>query len=333
MRERILVTGGAGFIGSHLVERLIAIGHPVTVLDDFSTGRHENLDNARRAGDVTMVAGSVLDREAVARSIHGCGRVFHLAVQCVRRSLGRPIENHDINATGTLLVLEAARRGGVERFVYCSSSEVYGNCGAAVLNEAIRCAPATVYGAAKLAGELYTLAYHQTYGLPAVVVRPFNAYGPREHEQGDLAEVIPRFVIRLLNGQPPVIFGTGEQGRDFTHVSDVAHGIASAATCDALLGRVVNIAFGRIITIRAVAEILARLSGRPDLEPLHVDARPGDVIRLHADTCLARTALGFSAKVDFEHGAAQYIAWFRAHHHDPAALLESELRNWSMPPA
>lgn len=328
---RVLVTGGAGFIGSHLVDRLVAMGDAVTVLDDFSTGHRENLDAARQAGDVAIVEGSVLDPAAVATAMQGCARVFHLAVQCVRRSLGQPIENHEVNATGTLRMLEEARRQRVERFVYCSSSEVYGNCGATLLDEATLCAPVTVYGAAKLAGELYTLAYRQTYGLPVIVVRPFNAYGPREHERGDLAEVIPRFVIRLLNGLPPIIFGTGEQGRDFTYVTETARGIAACASCDALLGRVVNLAYGRLVTIREVAQTLARVCGRPDLTPVHIDPRPGDVIRLHADTTLARTALNFRAAIDFEQGADQYVAWFRAHHNDVAALLESDPRNWALP--
>src|SRR5262249_39259107 len=149
--------------------------------------------------------------------------------------------NHEINATGTLQVLEQARRRKVNRFVYCSSSEVYGNAGRGRLSEtATVCEPTTVYGAAKLAGEYYTKAYHRTYALPALIVRPFNAYGPREHEQGDLAEVVPRFLIRALNGLPPIIFGDGSNGRDFTYVADTARGLRMAAQCDELIGRVVN---------------------------------------------------------------------------------------------
>jgi UDP-glucose 4-epimerase len=331
MRGRTLVTGGAGFIGSHLVDRLVAEGYAVTVLDDFSTGRPAHLEAAHHAGDVSIVQGSVLDRRAIANAMRGCSRVFHLAVQCVRRSLGRPIENHDVNATGTLLVLDAARQQAVDRFVYCSSSEVYGNCGASLLSETTLCEPVTVYGAAKLAGEHYALAYHRTYGLPVIVVRPFNAFGPREHEQGDLAEVIPRFVIRLLNGKPPVIFGSGQQGRDFTYVTETAQGILQAAGCDALLGRTVNLAYGRLVTIAEVAETLGRLCDRPDLKPIHVEPRPGDVQRLHADTSVARAAFGFRPEIDFMHGAERYVAWFRANHNNPADLLESETRNWEMP--
>jgi len=177
MRQRSLVTGGAGFLGSHLVDRLIADGDTVTVLDDFSTGRRENLVEAAGSPRLRIVEGSILDPATVELAMRGCDRVFHLAVQCVRRSLSRPIENHEINATGTLVVLEQARRQRVKRFLYCSSSEVYGNCGGERLaEETTVCAPTTVYGAAKLAGEYYTQAYRCTYGLPITIVRPFNSY-------------------------------------------------------------------------------------------------------------------------------------------------------------
>ncbi|HEX8077737.1 MAG TPA: NAD-dependent epimerase/dehydratase family protein, partial [Chthoniobacterales bacterium] len=218
MTGRILVTGGAGFIGSHLVDRLISTGEAVTVLDDLSTGSENNLAEAKSRGDLRLVTGSILDETAVSRALTGCNRVYHLAVQCVRRSLGDPRQSHDVNATGTLAMLEAARRHGVGLFVYSSSSEVYGNASTGLLHEDdTSCRPTTVYGGAKLAGEAYAEAYYQTYGLPTVVVRPFNAYGPRAHDRGDLAEVVPRFVIRVLNGLPPVIFGDGSNGRDFTY--------------------------------------------------------------------------------------------------------------------
>jgi UDP-glucose 4-epimerase len=334
MSGRVLITGGAGFIGSHLVDRLVADGCAVTVLDDFSSGKPENLDEARKAGDVRVVEGSILDENALADALAGCDRVFHLAVQCVRRSLGRPLENHHVNATGSLLTLEAARRAGVRRFVYCSSSEVYGNSSDGVLDEeSTPCKPVTVYGAAKLAGEQYALAYHQTYGMPTAVVRPFNAYGPREHDQGDLAEVIPRFVIRALNGLPPVIFGTGDAGRDFTYVTETAAGLAAAGTCDAVVGRVVNIARGEMITIAEVARTVLRLCRRGDLAPTHIAARPGDVHRLRAVTDRAADLLGFRADIGFEEGLERYLAWFVGVHPDPSLLLEENVVNWTIPPA
>jgi UDP-glucose 4-epimerase len=332
MTGGVLITGGAGFIGSHLADRLIADGRRVSILDDFSSGRSENLEDARRSGQARIIEGSVLDQSAVNCAIEGCERVYHLAVQCVRRSISNPVENHSVNATGTLMVLEAARRHKVARFIYCSSSEVYGNTDAEWMNEeTTQCNPVTVYGAAKLAGEYYAKAYWQTYGLPVAIIRPFNSYGPREHERGDLAEVIPRFVIRVLNGLPPVIFGTGKNSRDFTYVVETARGIATAADCDALIGHTVNIAYGRTITINQVAETVARLCGRPDLRPHYIEPRPGDVRMLQADTRLARETLGFRAEVDFEHGMQGSIDWFRMRYNDYTALLEDEVRNWRMP--
>jgi UDP-glucose 4-epimerase len=189
----------------------------------------------------------------------------------------------------------------------------------------------TVYGAAKFAGEYYAKAYYQTYGLQTVVVRPFNAYGPREHDQGDLAEVIPRFVIRVLNGLPPIIFGDGSNGRDFTYVTEIAAGIALAAECDALLGRVVNLAYGRMITISEVAETILRACGRIDVTPERDTPRPGDVIALQADTSRARELLGFSALIDFEQGLQKYLQWFRAQYPDPSQLLEDRAQNWELP--
>ena len=229
MTVRTLVTGGAGFIGSHLVDALLDMGRAVTVLDDFSIGAHANLEEAATSGRLRVVVGSIGDPGTVAAAMDGCEEVYHLAVQCVRRSLGRPIVSHDVNATGTINVLEAARRAKARRFVYCSSSEVYGNASSGLLSEdGTLPRPVTVYGAAKLAGELYADAYWQTYGLPTVIVRPFNAYGPRAYQTGTRAEVLPRFVNRVLNGQPPVVFGDPTNGRDFTYVTEVAAGIVKA---------------------------------------------------------------------------------------------------------
>jgi UDP-glucose 4-epimerase len=330
---RVLVTGGAGFIGSHLVDHLLAAGEAVTVLDDLSTGSTDNLAEASSTGRLRFVNGSVLDPDAVASATAQCDRVFHLAVQCVRRSLGTPIENHEINATGTLRVLEAARVAGVKRFIYCSSSEVYGSVSTGLLNEDTLCRPVTVYGAAKLAGELYTDAYFQTYGLPTVIVRPFNAYGPRAHEQGDLAEVVPRFIIRCLNGLPPVIFGDGSNGRDFTYVSEVARGLALAGQTDKLVGSKVNIAYGQMISVQQVANEVIQAVGRNDLAVEHIGGRPGDVHVLSADTSRARSELGYHTEINFKQGLRRYLDWFRGRHPDPSKLIEAEVVNWTMPPA
>lgn len=328
----VLVTGGAGFIGSHLVDQLVTNGNRVTVLDDLSTGVLSNLSDALDRGKVRFLPGSILDRDIVEAALEGCDAVYHLAVKCVRRSLGNPHESHNVNATGTLNVLEAARRHGVRRFVYCSSSEVYGNTSSGLLHEdETPCRPVTVYGAAKLAGEAYAEAYWQTYKLPVVVVRPFNAYGPRAHEGGDLAEVVPRFVIRVLNGKPPIIFGNGDNGRDFTYVTEIARGLSQAGLIDGLVGRRVNIAYGRMITVREVAESIIRACGRNDLGMIMSDPRPGDVNVLSADTRRAAAMLGYHPRISFDEGIRQYIAWFRKCHPDPSILLEDKVQNWIMP--
>lgn len=332
MAERVLVTGGAGFIGSHLVDLLLAAGEAVTVLDDFSVGLHENLADARNERRFRLVEGSITDPEAIGRAIEGCDRVYHLAVQCVRRSLGKPLESHDVNATGTMLVLEAARQAKVRRFVYCSSSEVYGNASTGLLNEdRTICRPMTVYGAAKLAGELYADAYLRTYELPTVVVRPFNAYGPRAYQTGMRAEVLPRFVGRILNGHAPVIFGDATNGRDFTHVAELAAGIKSAGEADDLVGETINLAFGRMVTIHEVAAAALAALGRNDLAIERMSSRPGDVHQLHADTAKAERLLGFKAKIAFEDGVARYVDWVKQRYPDPSVLLEQAVVNWSMP--
>jgi UDP-glucose 4-epimerase len=325
---RVLVTGGAGFVGSHLVDRLVAHGEAVTVLDDLSTGQRAFLSDAQARGDVRLVVGSILDEDALARAFEGVGVVYHLAVRCVRASLGAPLENHEVNATGTLRVLEAARRASVRRFVYCSSSEVYGDAGAGRLSEDTTvCAPTTVYGGAKLAGELYARAYAVTYGLSVVVARPFNAYGPRSPAVGVRGEVLPRFVVRLLCGRRPQIFGDGLQARDFTYVEELAEGLWLAQGSSLARGEAVNLAFGRAVTLRELSEVAARACGRPDLTPELGQARPGDVPHLHADTRKARSLLGYEARVPLEEGVARYVAWLRAQHPDPSALLQDG-QNW-----
>ena len=322
---RVLVTGGAGFIGSHLVEALVAAGARVRVLDDFSSGRRENL---REAGDVDVVAGDVGDARLLDRVLDGVEVVMHLATRCLRLSLSDPEDVHRVNSHGTLQVLLAARRRRVRRVVYVSSSEVYGSAVRVPMAEDHPLEPTTIYGATKLAGELYAQAATRSYGLETIVVRPFNTYGPRAYFEGVYGEVIPRFTVRLLNGRRPVIFGDGLQTRDFTYVSDTVRGILAAATVPVAHGQVVNIARGEEVTILRLAELLAKAID-PGRAPEFREERPADVRRHWADVSRARAELGFTARIGIEEGLARYLAWFCATYPNPAACLRDEMvRNW-----
>jgi UDP-glucose 4-epimerase len=327
----VAVTGGAGFIGSHLVDQLMTRGCRVVVIDNFATGRQENLAQ-HRSSDLKIVRADVRDLAAMRENLRGIEWVFHLATHCVRLSLEDPGTNHDVNATGTLNVLRAAKEAGVKRLVYCSSSEVYGNAsatsGGISLNEESPKNPTTIYGASKLVGELYTLSFHQTYGLPCMVVRPFNAYGPRSHLQGAEGEVIPRFAVWIKAGLQPVIFGSGQQTRDFTYVEDTAAGIVAAATNEKLLGDTVNLAHGEEVSVLTLARILSKLNGTK-FEPKFVDDRPGDILRLGADVGKARRLLGEVATTPIQNGLERYLKWLDSQNLDYAAIAKALTeRNW-----
>ena len=306
---KILVTGASGFIGSHLSNRL-AQENELVLVDDFSVGPRSNLASLEGRPNVSIVAADVTDRDRMQELCAGVDTVFHLAISCLRTSLGNPRLSHDVNAGGTLSACAAAHAQGVRRFVYVSSSEVYGTAETTPMAEMHPCRPTTVYGASKLAGELYALAYFKTYGMPALVVRPFNTYGPREPYAGARAEVIPRFLLQLEAGHAPVIYGDGNQTRDFTFVEDTVAGILGAAACDALVGDAVNVAYGHEVSIRRIAELLARIVGS-DLEPVHESSRPGDVMRHFADTEKARRLFGYEPTVDLETGLLRTANWLR----------------------
>lgn len=327
---RALVTGGAGFIGSELVAQLVTAGWHVTVLDDLATGRRENLAGVP-ADRCTLVVGDVRDRPLVARLARTTPVVFHLACLGVRHSLVDPRANADVNANGTLAMLEAARAANVERFVQVSSSEVYGSALREPMDEDHPTVPTTVYGAGKLAGEAYARAFWTTFGLPVAIVRPFNAYGPRAHHEGTSGEVIPRFLLRALAGRPLPVFGDGEQARDFTWVGDTARGILLAGTRPGAVGATLNLGTGRTITVRALAGAIASLLAR-DVALEHQAPRPGDVHRLVADATRAATVLGWRPTVDFADGLARTLAWYRERAADPARLLADEVvRAWDAP--
>jgi UDP-glucose 4-epimerase len=332
-RSAVIVTGGAGFIGAELVRQLAARGERVVIVDNLVNGKRENVADVL-SRDVELLVSDVRDLGAITPYLPEARAVYHLACLGVRHSVHSPRENHEVNATATLQLLAAARQADVPRFVYVSSSEVYGGTQTAPIrsdriSEDHPAFPCTVYGGSKLAGESYARAYFHTYGYPTVVVRPFNTYGPRSHHEGDSGEVIPKFLLRCLAGRPMVVFGDGSQSRDFTYVSDTARGILMAGEHPDAVGETINIGTGTDVTIRDLARLVARETGRPDAAIEHDEPRPGDVYRLIADVSKARALLGFTPDVSMSEGLRRLLAWYRDLGTSPEELLEHEVvRNW-----
>lgn len=326
--KRVLVTGGAGFIGSELVRQLAARGFTVRVVDNLVNGRRENLDGVL-GQNAELVVADVRDVESMASLVRDVDTIFHLACLGVRHSIHSPVENHEVNASATLGLLNTARSSGVKRFVYVSSSEVYGTARTTPITEDHPTLPMTVYGASKLAGEAYTRAFWETYRYPTVVLRPFNAYGPRCHHEGDSGEVIPKFMLRCLAGRPMVVFGDGTQTRDFTFVGDTAGGILAAGISDSSVGETINLGSGKEIQVRELANTIAQVLGRPDADITHVEPRPGDVRRLLADSSKAKRLLGFQPSVALRDGLTLLRDWYESQGRSPEELLEREVvRNW-----
>src|SRR5688500_8802321 len=319
-RSTIIVTGGAGFIGSELVRQLATTGRRIVIIDNLVNGLRRNIEDVL-SDTVSLRECDIRDLAGWADVLPDTACLYHLACLGVRHSLHLPFENHDVNATATLRALAACRDAGVPRFVYVSSSEIYGTATWVPMTEEHPTFPYTVYGASKLAGECYTRAYHMTYGYPTVVVRPFNAYGPRSHHEGDCGEVIPKFLLRCLAGKPMVVFGDGTQTRDFTYVSDAARGIVMAGTTEAAVGRTVNVGSGAEVTINELAATVGRVAARPDVHVLFDEPRPGDVLRLCADMSQARTLLGFEVRIPLEEGLARLLEWYGAQGTPPEELL------------
>jgi UDP-glucose 4-epimerase len=327
-RNLVLVTGGAGFIGSELVRQLATRGARVLAIDNLVNGKRENIADVL-SDDVMLAEGDVRDIDAIRPRLREVNIVYHLACLGVRHSVHSPTENHDVNATATLRLLAACREAGVPRFVYVSSSEVYGTARWAPMTEEHPTFPCTVYGASKLAGECYARAYFRTYGYPTSVVRPFNTYGPRSHHEGDSGEVIPKFLLRCVAGKPMIVFGDGTQTRDFTYVSDTAAGILLAGDSEASIGETINLGSGQEVSVNDLARTVGSVAGRADVVIRHDRPRPGDVLRLCADISVAREKLAYAPTVSLEEGLRRLMAWYEAQGVPPARLLEDEvIHNW-----
>jgi UDP-glucose 4-epimerase len=315
MSRKIVVTGGAGFIGSALARALVARGDDVSVLDNFSTGKRENLREV--ASQLTVVEGDILDAALLDRVFAGADVVFHeAAVPSVPRSLAAPLPSHNANATGTLNVLEAARRCQVRRVVYAGSSSAYGEPPSLPVVETMAPAPLSPYAVSKLAGEHYLRVYARVFGVQTVTLRYFNVFGPRQDPNSQYAAVIPRFITAALDGRSPTVYGDGEQSRDFCFIDNVVEANLRAADAEGASGKVFNIACGTGTSLNRVLTLLGESLGRPvaaNYEP----GRAGDVRHSLADISQAKTVLGYTASVDFVAGLAKTLAWFQQQRSTP----------------
>jgi nucleoside-diphosphate-sugar epimerase len=308
--RRVLITGGAGFIGSHLAETLVVLGADVVVIDDLSGGSRENLKDF---SPVTFIEGSILDRPLLQRATEGCAYVFHqAALGSVPRSVEQPRLYNEVNTTGTLNVLEAARSAGVKRVMFAASSSAYG------LNpvpwvETMPVLPRSPYAATKVAGEGLLRAFGASYGMDTASLRYFNIFGPRQNANSAYAAVIAAFAKAYLGGQRPVIYGDGEQSRDFTFVANAVHAnLLAARRAEPIGGEVINVGTGGRISVNMLAVKMAEVYGRPDLTPVHQAERAGDIQHSFADLGRARSILGYEPVVNFAEGLRETLGWYRS---------------------
>jgi UDP-glucose 4-epimerase len=298
--KKVVVTGGAGFIGSHLAEELSSRDYHVVILDDLTTGRIENLQSFASKTNVEFVKGSITDIGLLKRLFHGISIVFHqAAIPGVPQSIADPIASNEANAAGTLNVLTAARDSGVKKVVYASSSSVYGDTPTLPKRESMVPRPQSPYAVSKLTGEYYCQVFTQIYDLPTVCLRYFNVYGPRQNPHSEYAAVVPGFISAVLSGKPPVIYGNGKQTRDFTFVKDVVSANILASTGDTT--GVFNIAGGQRVGIADLAHQIIKLIGKKDIKPIYEATRPGDIKHSLADISKAET-FGFAPKTALSRG-------------------------------
>jgi UDP-glucose 4-epimerase len=303
-----LVTGGAGFVGSHIVAALLARGDRVRILDNFCTGHRKNIPSDSR---VELHEGDLTDPAAVARAVAGVECIFHeAALASVPRSLETPLDTNAACVTGTVVLLDAARKAGVRRVVYAGSSSAYGDKLASSKRESDLPGPLSPYAAAKLSAEFYCQAFAHSFGIETVTLRYFNVFGPRQDPDSPYSAVIPLFVTSMLAGRSPVVYGDGGQSRDFTFVGNVVHGNLLAADAKGVSGRVFNVANGRSTNLLKLIELLNEYLGT-DVQPVFKPPRTGDVRESLADISEARRALGYEPQVEFEEGLRRTIAYYR----------------------
>jgi len=308
---KALVTGGAGFIGSHIASRLVEDGHEVRVLDNFSTGARANL--AALDGSFELLEGDMQSYERAHNAVKGCEVVFHqAALPSVPRSIQDPLTSTAANVTGTLNLLLASRDSGVRRVVFASSSSIYGADETLPKREDLPAMPISPYAVAKQAGESYCRSFWRVYGLETVALRYFNVFGPRQDPLSQYSAVIPKFITALLRGEGPVVYGDGEQSRDFTYIDNVVAANLSAASAKDASGKVINVANGERITLNQLLSELKDLTGNQDVKAEYRETRVGDVRHSLADIAMARELLGYKSKVDLREGLQRTIDWWKA---------------------
>jgi UDP-glucose 4-epimerase len=304
-----LVTGGAGFIGSNMVRFLLDKGQKVRVLDNFETGKHENLTEV--ADRIELVEGDIRDKDIVKRAVKGADVVYHLAaLGSVPRSMKDPATTHDVNVNGTFNVLMAARDEKVRRIVFSSSSSVYGQSPVLPQHEGLPLAPISPYGATKAIGEIYFRAFYETYGFQSVCLRYYNVFGPRQDPMSQYAAAIPLFVSALLRGKSPTIFDDGEQSRGFTYINNVMQANWLAANAKETHGEAINISTKNAVTVNTVVNTIRKLLNKENIKPVYMPPRPGDIKHSLADVRLAKKIIGYEPFVSFEEGIAMAIDWY-----------------------
>ena len=303
-----LVTGGCGFVGSHLVEALVQKGERVRVFDNCSTGKAENI--AHLKNQIELIDGDLRELEAVHQAVAGVDYIFHQGARpSVARSLADPILSNNVNIDGTLNLLVAARDAGVKRVVYAASSSAYGNIPTLPRSETLPPQPASPYAITKYVGECYCRVFTQVFGLDTVALRYFNIFGPRQNPRSQYSAVIPKFIHAYLQGNSPIIEGDGEQSRDFTYIANAVHANLLACHAEGVAGEIFNIGCGQQTSINRLANLIGEMMGA-DAKPVYTASRPGDVRHSRADIRKAQRLLGYEPKVELKTGLRQTIDWF-----------------------
>lgn len=305
-----LITGGAGFIGSNMVRFLLEKGRKVRVLDNFETGRRENL--AEVTGRIELIEGDIRDMDTVRRAAAGAEVVYHLAaLSSVPRSVKDPVTSHDVNVNGIVNMLLASRDAKVRRFVFSSSSSVYGQSKVLPQHEGLPLSPISPYGATKAAGEIYCKAFYETYGLQTISLRYYNVFGPRQDPTSQYAAAIPLFVSAFLRDKAPTIFDDGQQSRGFTYIDDVTEANWLAANMKEAHGEAVNISTKSAVTVNTVVNVIRKLMGKENIKPVYAPPRPGDIKHSLADITRAKEVIGYEPFISFEEGITKAIDWYR----------------------